>query len=70
MHARIMRNLIFYLKMLENDKIQLVTLCVRFARPQECEEYVTINVKKTAIFCKILHFNRWEISISLIDCST
>jgi len=55
MHARIMRNLKLHLKKLENDKIQVVILCVRFARPQECEKNVTINVKKTAISCQVLH---------------
>ena len=50
MHARIMRNLKFHLKKLENDKIQAVSLYVRFARQQECEKYVTIIVKLMPYF--------------------
>lgn len=63
MHARIMRNLKFYLKKLENDKIQVVSLYVRFARPQECEKYVTMIVKLMPYFGKFYIFRRKNIII-------
>jgi hypothetical protein len=56
MHARIMRNLKLHLKKLENDKIQVVILCVRFARPQECEKYVTIIAKPMPYFGSFAYF--------------